>query len=155
MPQSNNTIEGSLKSLEAQIEKVVLAKNIPSLSDKTKELIVKISPWLTLVSLILMLPLILAAFGISAMIMPFSYLGGIQSGLGYTLSMVFIFGMLILEVMALPGLFRREIRSWRLVFYSVLLSLVQQLLDFNLGGLILGGAISFYILFQVKSKYTK
>ncbi len=155
MPKSTYLISDSLKSLESQIEKVVLGKNIPALSDKTKELIVKISPWLTLVSLLLMLPLILAAFGISAMILPFSYLGGLQSGLGYTLGMIFFFGMLILEIMALPGLFKRESRAWRLIFYSVLLSLVQQLLDFNLGGLVIGGAISLYILFQVKSKYTK
>lgn len=155
MSQSSNTITDSITQLEAKIEKIVLAKNIPSLSDKTKELIVKISPWLTLISLIMMLPLILAALGLSAMVLPLSFLGDFQSGFGYTLSMVFVFGMLILEIMALPGLFKREARAWKLVFYSVLLSLAQQLLSFNLIGMLIGGAISLYILFQVKSKYTK
>jgi hypothetical protein len=41
------------------------------------------------------------------------------------------------------------------MFYSILLSLIQQLLRLDLFGVVIGGAISFYFLFQVKSKYTK
>jgi len=145
----------SLSVLEKEIEKIVLSDRIPGLPDNVKEIIVKIAPWFAAISMLMLLPLILAAFGISAVAMPFSYLGGLRMGFGYTLSLIFSFGMIILELMALPGLFKRKLSAWRLMYYSTLLSLVQQLFRFDLGGLILGGAISFYFLFQVKSKYTK
>jgi len=63
--------------------------------------------------------------------------------------------MIVLELIALPGLFKRKESAWRLMFYSTLLSLVQQLFRFDIVGLAIGGAIGFYILFQVKSKYSK
>ncbi len=105
--------------------------------------------------MVMLLPIILIALGLSAVVLPFSYLGGLHTGFSSTLGFIFAFGMIILEFMALPGLFKRQEKGWRLMFYSTLLSLVQQLLSFNLGGLVIGGAISLYILFQVKSKYTK
>jgi hypothetical protein len=144
-----------LNTLEAEIEKVAMNKSIPALPENAKELIVKIAPWLAAVSMVMLLPIILAAFGISALALPFSYLGGMGMGFGYTLSMIFSFGMIALELMALPGLFKRKESAWRLMFYSIVLSLIQQLLRFDIAGLVIGGAIGFYILFQVKSKYNK
>lgn len=155
MEKSQKSMTESLSVLEKEIEKIVLSDRIPGLPDNVKEIIVKIAPWFAAISMLMLLPLILAAFGISAVAMPFSYLGGLRMGFGYTLSLIFSFGMIILELMALPGLFKRKLSAWRLMYYSTLLSLVQQLFRFDLGGLILGGAISFYFLFQVKSKYTK
>ena len=155
MTKSQKSMTESLSVLENEIEKVVLSDKIPGLPDNVKEIIVKIAPWFAAISMLMLLPLILAAFGISAVAMPFSYLGGLRMGFGYTLSLVFSFGMIVLELMALPGLFKRKLSAWRLMYYSTLLSLVQQLFSFDLGGLIIGGAISFYFLFQVKSKYNK
>jgi hypothetical protein len=158
MPKSSssqNSFSDTLKSLEVEIEKVALSKSLPALPENFKELLVKLAPWLTLISMIILLPVILAAFGLSAIALPFSYLGGLHMGFSYTIGLIFSFGMIVLELMAIPGLFKREQRAWRLVFYSTLLSLVQQLVNFNLGGLVIGGAISLYLLFQVKSKYTK
>lgn len=150
-----NTVTDSLKTLETEIEKVVLGKSIPALPDNVKEIIVKLSPWFALISMVMLLPLILAAFGISAVALPFSYLGGLHVGFGYTIGLVFSFGMIVLELMAIPGLFKRQEKAWRLMFYSTLLSLVQQLIRFDVVGLVIGAVISFYFLFQVKSKYTK
>lgn len=150
-----STITEIIKTLESELEKVVLSKSIPGLPDNVKEIIVKLSPWFAVISMIMLAPLIFAAFGISAIALPFSYLGGMRMGFGYTISLVFSFGLIVLEAMAIPGLFKRQLSAWRLMFYATLLSLVQQLLSFNLGGLVIGAVISFYFLFQVKSKYTK
>ncbi len=152
---TQNSLTDTLKSLEVEIEKVALSKSLPGLPDSAKELLVKVAPWLAVISMVVLLPVILAAFGLSAVALPFSYLGGLHMGFSYTIGMIFSFGMIILELMAIPGLFKRQERAWRLMFYSTLLSLVQQLINFNLGGLVIGGAISFYLLFQVKSKYSK
>lgn len=153
--QTQTSIADTLKTAEQEIEKIVLSPKIPGLPENVKELIVKLSPWFAVISMLMLAPLILAAFGLGAVALPFSYLGGLRMGFGYTIGLVFSFGMIILELMAIPGLFKRQEKAWRLMFYSVLLSLAQQLFSFNLGGLVIGGAISFYFLFQVKSKYTK
>ncbi len=156
MPNTKQTtISDTLKTLEIEIEKLALNKSLPSLPDNVKELIVKLAPWFAVISMLMLAPLILGALGISALALPFSYLGGLHMGFSYTVSLVFSFGMIVLEIMAIPGLFKRQESAWRLMFYSTLLSLIQQLLSFNLGGLLIGGAISLYLLFQVKAKYTK
>lgn len=152
---TQNSLTDTLKSLEVEIEKVALSKSLPGLPDSAKELLVKVAPWLAVISMIVLFPIILAAFGLSAVALPFSYLGGLHMGFSYTIGLIFAFGMIVLELMAIPGLFKRQERAWRLMFYSTLLSLVQQLINFNLGGLVIGGAISLYLLFQVKSKYSK
>lgn len=149
------TITDALKTLEVEIEKIVLSKSIPGLPDNVKELIVKLSPWFAVISMIMLAPIILAAFGLSAIALPFSDLGGMHYGFGYTIGLIFSFGMIVLQLMAIPGLFKRQEKAWRLMFYSSVLSLVQQLFSFNLGGMVIGAIISFYFLFQVKSKYTK
>lgn len=151
----DNTVTSTLNMLETELGKVFSNKKIPALPENVKEVLVKLSPWFATISMLMLLPLILAAFGLSAIALPFSYLGGLHMGFSYTLGLVFSFGMIVLELMAIPGLFKREQKAWRLMFYSTLLSLVQQLLRFDLGGLVIGGAISFYFLFQLKSKYTK
>lgn len=151
----DNTVTSTLNMLETELGKVFSNKKIPALPENVKEVLVKLSPWFATISMLMLLPLILAAFGLSAIALPFSYLGGLHVGFSYTLGLVFSFGMIVLELMAIPGLFKREQKAWRLMFYSTLLSLVQQLLRFDLGGLVIGGAISFYFLFQLKGKYTK
>jgi hypothetical protein len=152
---NQNTITDTLNMLETELGKVFSNKQIPALPDNVKEIVVKLAPWLVTISMLMLLPVILLALGIGTVAMPFTYLGGLHTGFSYTIGLVFTFGMIVLELMAIPGLFRRELAAWRLMFYSTLLSLVHQLLNFNLGSLIIGGAISFYFLFQVRSKYSK
>lgn len=152
---TQNSLTDTLKSLESEIEKVALNKSLPALPDSAKELLVKLAPWLAVISMVILFPVILAAFGLSAIALPFSYLGGLHMGFSYTIGIVFSFGMIILQLLAIPGLFKRQEKAWRLMFYSTLLSLVQQALRFDIFGLVISGAISFYLLFQVKSKYSK
>jgi hypothetical protein len=152
--KSKPTTIDLLRQLETKLEKIFVGK-APALSESIKELIVKVSPWLIAISLILLSPVILGIFGISLAIMPVSFLGGVGSGFSYILGISFFLGMIVLELMALPGLFKRQERAWRLMFYSTLLSLTHNLINLDLGGLLLGGIISFYFLFQIKSKYTK
>lgn len=155
MAKSQTSFSNYLKTAEVEIEKIALSPKIPGLPDGIKELIVKLSPWFAVISMIMLAPIIFAALGLSAIALPFSYLGGLNMGLGYTISLIFSFGLIVLQLMAIPGLFKREEKAWRLMFYATLLSLTQQLFSFNLGGMVISGIISFYLLFQVKSKYTK
>ena len=154
MANSPETVTTYLTKLETELEKIFVGK-LPALPTNIKEVIVKLAPYLVLFSMLMLSPLILAALGLSAAFLPFSYLGGLHMGFSYSLGLIFTLGQIILELLAIPGLFKRQLSAWRLVFYSTLIYLVGQLISFNLGSVIIGGAISFYFLFQVKSQYTK
>jgi prepilin signal peptidase PulO-like enzyme (type II secretory pathway) len=60
---------------------------------------------------------------------------------------------LVLDVMAIPGLFKRTHASWRLLFYATLVSLIGGLLSYNPVSAVIGAIIGWYILFQVKVLY--
>jgi hypothetical protein len=138
--------------LEAQLEPI-FAKQLPGLPENVKEIIVKFAPYLAIIGVIFSLPAILAVLGLGAVAVPFAALGGVSAFTGLSLSIIFLVISTIIMIMAIPGLFARSIKAWRLMFYSTLVSAVSSLVAMNLGGLIIGTAISFYFLFQVKSYY--
>ncbi|PIY68551.1 chromate transporter [Candidatus Roizmanbacteria bacterium CG_4_10_14_0_8_um_filter_39_9] len=145
-----------LKGYLAEIEKLCneyLVEKAPSLPDGAREAIVKFGPWISLVLLVMAAPALFALFGLGTFLAPFSFLGGLGVGFGYTLSMIFTAVVMVIQVIALPGLFKRAKSSWTLMFYVALLEGVHQLVSFNLGGLIIGTLLSLYILFQVRSYY--
>jgi len=143
----------SLKQLEDLLYEY-FGKKAPALPEGLKEFIVKFSPWITLVMMIMMLPIILAFLGIGAVLMPMSFMGGATFGVNYTVSFIFFIIMLVIDAIALPGLFKRKLSAWRLIFYVSLVSAVHNIITMNLGGLIIGTLITFYVLFQIKSKYS-
>jgi len=141
-------VENIIKQIELKIEEVV--KKLPSLPANVKEIIVKFSPWITLIVLVISLPTLLAALGLSALMMP-----GWGYGLhfGYSIVWWVSIASMVLMAVALPGLFKRKMSSWRLVFYSGLVMALYNLLSMDLGSLVIGTGISMYILFQIKSYY--
>lgn len=125
----------------------------PAIPTGAKEFIVKIAPWLTLLGVIISLPAILALFGLSLFVAPISYMQGANQGMTYMLSMVILVVSIILEALAIPGLFKRTRQAWNLVFYASLLSLVQSAVSMQFVSLIVGAIISFYLLFQIREYY--
>lgn len=145
--------KSSLGKLEDTLETYLVDKAPFQLPDGAKEFIVKFGPWIALVMLVLSLPMILLAVGLGALVAPFAVLGGVQAAAGFGLGMIFSLAMLVIEAIAIPGLFKRKLSAWRLMYYSTLLGGVQALVSFNLGGLVIGTGLSLYILFQIKSYY--
>lgn len=144
------------KSYLADVEKLCeeyLVDKAPALPKGAKEAIVKFGPWISLVLIIMALPLILGVLGLGAILAPFSLLGGLQAGVGYSLSIIFSVVMLVIEIVALPGLFKRQKSAWYLMFYASLVGALQNLVAFNLGGLVIGTLLGLYVLFQIKSYY--
>lgn len=138
--------------LEAQLE-LYLVKKAPALPVGLKEFIVKFAPWLTLILMVLLLPVLLAALGLGALLLPASYLGGAGSGFFYTITLIGTGAVLVLEGLALPGLFKRLLSGWRLLFYATLINAIISLLGGNLISALVGALIGLYVLFQVKSYY--
>jgi len=131
----------NMSGLESALENIFV-KKAPTLPENFKEIIVKYGPWLLLISLVLSLPSLLALFGLGSIALPFSYLKGTIYGQRFSYNLIFIFAITVLNAIALPGLFKRQQKSWKLLFYSSLVAFVQNLLSFNLGSLVIGSALS-------------
>lgn len=129
-----------------------LVKQAPiQIPDGGKELIVKVGPWITLVMLVLMVPLLLVALGLGALLSPF---GGVTAGAGFGITSIFVVVQIVLLIMALPGMFARKTSGWTLLFYEQLVSFVHALLSGSVISGVVGVILGLYILFQVREKYS-
>lgn len=144
-----------LLPLEALLEQY-FGKKAPVLPQNVKEIIVKIAPYLTILSVILTIPAILLLFGLGGVATVLSPLGGVESVTGLPtmwVGIVLLIPSVILEGMAIPGLFSRSLSAWRLIFWAQLISVVASLVQLNILGAVLSILIGFYLLFQVKNLY--
>ncbi len=131
-----------------------LVKKAPSLPGNVKEGIVKYGPYLVLVGLLFSIPSVLALFGLGSMFNSIGLLSfSPKLSLAYQLSLAVMLVGLVLEVMALPGLFQKSKKSWNLMYYSVLVYALHYIFTQNIGGLVIGTLLSLYLLFQIKSFY--
>ena len=145
-----------MNSLITTLE-LYFGKKAPQMPRGLKEFIVKVAPYLIILgviitglSLLAILPLVLGSSAIySAMPMMSAY--GSHSTLW--LGLIIAAATVVLQIMAIPGLFKRTSKSWDLVFYASLVGLVHMLISMNLVVLVINAVISWYILFQVRPYY--
>jgi hypothetical protein len=138
-----------------------LHKKVPfNLPPNVKEWIVKFGPWITLVLMVLAIPAILLALGLTAVVTPYAMTYGTYGTYGahyynplLTLSGIIALVALIMEAMALPGLFKRSLKGWHLVYYAVLVSAIGQLISGQIVSLIINVVVSMYFLFQIREYY--
>ena len=143
--------ENGVDSLIGTLDEYLVRRAPFALPEGVKEFLVRFGPWISLVFLILLLPMVLVAFGIGTILMPF---GGVSYATGFGLAAALAALQIVLLVIALPGLFKRRIAGWRMLFYQQAVSIVGSLLSGAIVGALVGGLIGFYILFQVRAKYT-
>jgi hypothetical protein len=141
----------SLSSLESTLEEYFVKKAPFQLPPGAKEAIVKFGPWIMLILLVMSLPIIFAALGLSAALLPATMMAG-YSPL-YNIGLWISVASLVVDAFSLPGLFARKMSGWRLAFYASLLSVVSSLVMGQIVSAIISAVIGLYILFQVKSMY--
>jgi len=129
---------------------VYLIEKAPPLQPNWKDGVVKVAPWVTLVSVVVSLPFLLAGLGLGMVPVITGIFG--DSSLGYALSTLLLLGVVVLRGLSLPGLFNRTSTGWRLAYYATLVNAAYSLLHFRGFGLLLNG-LSLYLLFQVRSYY--
>lgn len=151
MPKQKE-IKKELSDWEASMEEF-FTKKLPELPKNAKEVLVKYGPWISLVVAILGLPTLLLALGLGAVLMPVTMGVGYGYGYGYNVAWWLSVASMGLSAWAIPGLFKRQASAWKLMFYSTLVMALYDLVTFSWGSLIIGTAISLYILFQIKSYY--
>ena len=153
MDQPNPPKDKSLlKQLEDFLQLHLVTKAPYTLTPKTKELIVQFTPWATVVVFVLTLPLVLGALGLSLFLSPFLFVGGMHGYSTNILSLLLFAVTIVLELMAIPGLFKRQMGAWNLMYYAVLIRAVADLLRFDVVSALLA-VVSLYLLFQVRSYY--
>ncbi|MEK7478123.1 MAG: chromate transporter [Patescibacteria group bacterium] len=129
-----------------------LGKKAPALPMGVKDFLVKIAPWAVILSLIIMIPGVLAYWRLGTLMMPYAYYVGGRSAL-FTLSTILSAIAIIINILAIPGLFKRTASGWNFIFYGVLVSTVSSLVSGNIVGAIIGFLISMYLIFQIRSYY--
>lgn len=146
--------QGFLKQMEEFFDTYLHKKAPFHLPPNVKEWIVKYSPWITLVVLVLAIPAVLFALGIFAITAPamMAY-GGYHYGPTFMLSGLFGLAVLIMEAVAIPGLMKRSLKSWHIIYYSMLVSAVGQLLGGSVIGMLIGLIIGLYFLFEIREYY--
>lgn len=149
---SNKTTDNPLYQLENLLEEYLVRKAPFQIPDNGKEIIVKFLPWIIVIFLVPAIGLLFTLLGLTAVTAPFAAMGGYYAGT----NMIYIILSLaaaVLEIIALPGLFKPAEKGWRMLFYSTLVSLVAGLVGGTPVAALIGAVISFYILFQIKEKY--
>ena len=156
--QTKSDVKGLLAQFEAILDEYMVTKAPFALPPEVKEFLVKVSPYLVIIFAVMALPIILAALGLTAILSPFAMMGGYHYGFGWgfsaTIGLAISVITIIMEIAAVPGLFKRTRGAWRLLFYTSIVSLIGTIISFSglLGGII-GAIIGWYILFQVKELY--
>lgn len=164
-----------LNDLETKLEDVF--KGAPKLSDSTKESLAKLWPWLALIFGILQLAAAWALWGLirtsdrildTANTISLYYTG---RSVGYSsMDKFWIYlgvAMLVVDavilLLAYPHLVKRARRGWDLLFLGSVINVVYSIVTIFISGRgfgsflmgLIGSAVGFYLLFQVKSKYVK
>lgn len=151
--------QGNYNEYLGQLENTLseyFGKKAPSLPSEAKEIIVKIAPFLAIIGVVLSIPAILVLLGLggfATMLSPFGGMTSVGALPTMWLGIILLIPVVILEVMAIPGLFARSAQAWRYMYWAQLISVVSSLVQLNILGAIIGALVGFYLLFQVRSYY--
>ncbi len=140
-----------LNKLESILD-LYFGKKAPAIPIGIKKFLVAIIPWFTLVGIIMGAIGLLALLGITGIALPFAFVG-LDLGFNYIAANVYSVITLVIQIMAVQGLFKRQRKAWKLLYYMVLINAAYMVVVFNLGGLIIGSLLGFYVLFQIKEYY--
>ncbi len=156
MSKTIERIKGSLDDLEDTL-KIYFVDKAPALPDSAKQLLADLAYWLALVGLIMgaisIIQWALALMG-GSLFLSFMFYSPMGSfGIISTVYMLFIIGLLFLEIKALPYLKDKKREGWQYLYYATWLSVIMPLVFFNLIGMVLSFVIGFYFLFQVREYF--
>lgn len=147
--------------LENQLDELLYKKAPYQVPASGRETLVKLLPWIDLVLVVISLPAFFAIFTVSTVVGTLAAAAGINTGLMYWLSIVFLVLQLGLMAVAIPALFKRQRLGWVLMYYGSLLGIVYALFNwldtpaavFALIWSLIVSVLSLYLIFQVRSYY--
>jgi len=139
-------METNTLPLEKELEPI-FTKQLPSFPENIKDLFVKIAPFLAIISVVFG---VLGA-GLGALFSPFAWFEG---SFIYGIGMIFLIVMVGLNALSISGLFNQKKEGWKYMYYAQFVSVIYNLcMGSWISGLI-GAFIGFWILFQIREKYS-
>ena len=147
-----------LTGLEGFFDTYLHLKAPFQLPPAAREFIVKYGPWISLVLLIIgaftIIPLLFLALGLTIITLPYQAAVGVvhTTTAGYIHILIGLAAM-VMQGIAIPGLLKRKLSGWHLLYYASLLSAVGSLIALDTFSLIIGLVVSMYILFQIRGYY--
>lgn len=142
-----------MEELEKTLTKYFVDK-APKIPEDLQSLIVTYGPFIILIFVVISGLNLVMSLGFNTVFFnPLRSFAGPVLGVMYNVYLIFTAVILLLQALALPGLFNKTLRGWRYLFYSVLVGAVSQIITFNIFGLIIGAGIGLYVLFQIKHHY--
>jgi len=143
-----------LQQLEDSLEEYLVDRTPVSIPSEWKELIVNFAPWALIISTLISAKSALNYLGAGALVSNLGYLPGIQNGFSNLVDLAIWIVLTVLQALAIQGSFKRQRRSWKLIYYAGLVNSIRSLLVFDLIGFAIQTLAFFYVLFQVKDYYT-
>lgn len=150
-PKKETVTSFDFKNIESQIE-TLITKNLPALPENVIETLVKLSPWLAILGTVMGIPAILALFRLNQFAAYYN-VPGMGFGWSYQVHNVLFIVQMIIMALSIQGLFARKLSAWRLMYYAAWVSLLSSLLSSGIVSMLIGGLVSFYLLFQIKGSY--
>lgn len=132
--------------LEKELEPI-FTKQLPPFPDNIKDLCVKIAPILAIIGVVLGV----LGTGLGVLFSPFAWFSG---SILYGIGIVFLVIMVILNALAIPGLFNQKMEGWKYMYYAQLVNIVYHLCTGTWISGLIGAFIGFWILFQIREKYS-
>ena len=149
-------------NIDAQTERIIKPleqpySKAPALPTGAKEFIVSVAPWLSLIFGILLVLTGIGGLGIFTAFSPLTTMyGGVGNSTLLLLSSVLVLVQGAIMVWAFSPLKARRIRGWNLWVWTEVIAVVSSAISLSVGSIvwaIIGAAIAFYFLFQVRSYY--
>ena len=155
--KENKEIKTILVDVEKKLNEI-FGEKAPKLPESVGEFIVKVGPYLMVVGLVIGIGTLLTSFGILAAITPwmragYSYGYSYRYHYGFAFWNIFSLATMVLQAMAVPGLFKRAKSAWNLMFYASLINVLTSLFSSGLISAAISAAIGWYFLFQIRKFY--
>ena len=158
---------GPLAGFEAWLYEMVYEKISYKLPVNVREWIVKYGPWVTLIIGLMFLPLLLAVFTISSVVTVstaalYSAYAVPTPGPMYYIGLLVLAVQVVVMFASISPLLKRKRIGWQMLFYATTISLVYSVFEtfgygyFGFGTLIgglIGAAVSYYVIFQIRAYY--
>ncbi|MEI6984755.1 MAG: hypothetical protein WCK65_01385 [Rhodospirillaceae bacterium] len=150
-PPALNTPPGN--GFMALLDGLLGSKAPIQLPGKLKFVMAKFGHFLVIGLMLLVLPGQLIGLGMRAAVLPFASMAGTDSSLKLALALATLLFLIVVMILALPGLQSRKVIGWQLLVLAIAINLIYGLLTGGLISPILGSMIWLYILFQLRRYY--
>ena len=154
--QTRQRVDNELMSFLAPLEKelnTIFYDKAPRLPKGLCEFLVMIAPYFTVVGVILLGIALLGMIGVGTLGLPVAFFAAPTYAFNYWVYAVVAVIAWLLRLASIPGLFARSKQGWNFMFYGVLWGGIVDLVSANFFGLVVGLALGFYFLFQLRPYY--